>query len=238
MRINPFVNNLIGLRAFGQSAEMRIIRTLEELPPHRVKDKLVYVLHEIGTKESVPILREIILHEENDTYTRRTAIQALTKIAPNDAVNPLVLVLKSSTDDELRRWAANFLGRTNTEAVHGLLNALSDVPYVKDAVIRSLGKLGDKNAVPHLLAALTDHRNILRDKYGARMGVPYVTIAGSAAHALMNFSSEARAHLIQMRESNPQQLDRIYNQFPWEWIDQWRGKNYLQIVGELNNLLQ
>ena len=102
------------------------------------------------------------LHEKfpeafrNDTDLKRRLVEALGKLGDPQAVPPLIKALGDDWDD-VRRAAAEALGRIGAPAVPPLIQALGDSDRdVRAVSAEALGKLGDPRAVPALIQALGD----------------------------------------------------------------------------------
>ncbi|OQY57222.1 MAG: hypothetical protein DRR08_06615 [Candidatus Parabeggiatoa sp. nov. 2] len=98
-----------------------------------------------------PVLKVILkaLKEEN-SYTRKCAVQALGELATPEVVEPLIKALEDK-EPEIRGLAADALGK-NPATVMPLIHLLEDA-YIGVAVkaAQALGKMEDKQAVEALM---------------------------------------------------------------------------------------
>jgi HEAT repeat protein len=94
--------------------------------------------------------------EDEYLTIRAVAMRHLGKLRAREAVAPLAALLLEDPNEGVRAIAAHTLGRIRDEAAVGpLITALSDRSVnVQIQSSRSLGKLGDDRAEPHLQALL------------------------------------------------------------------------------------
>ncbi|MBC7816680.1 MAG: HEAT repeat domain-containing protein, partial [Planctomycetaceae bacterium] len=119
-----------------------------------VRDGAVTALGDLGDSQAVPTLLEALLDRESDII--RSAFTALKKVGDRRVVLPLLRLgterpqWKPLAIDTLVR-----LGSVLVEELLGILQKASDVALTLDAIV-VLGRIGDKQAVPMLIASL-DH---------------------------------------------------------------------------------
>jgi len=121
----------------------------------------IEVANQFGTS-AVPILLEIIKPDyspiipqakEARRLVRVGAIDALGFIGDKRAVNPLVSILKTKSEESIIRGSAAYaLGRIgDPEALNPLIDALSDEDFsIREWAIKALVKMKDKRAIPAL----------------------------------------------------------------------------------------
>jgi len=120
----------------------------------------------IGDTRAVKPLCAVL--QDKDTSARRTAAQSLGMIGDARAVEPLIAALKDKDSNLLwaelegkqtsvRLLAAKALSRIGTPAVEALIVALKDKDSdVRVLATKTLGEIGDAQAVQPLLSALMD----------------------------------------------------------------------------------
>lgn len=118
-----------------------------------VQDAAMRALINIGTEEvaymTIPLLRE-------NALLRNTALIIITAVGPKAV--PLLYTLLRDKDDDMRKFAIDLFGdiRENVDAER-LLPFLKDInANVRAATAKTLGKLGYKEAIPHLIESLKD----------------------------------------------------------------------------------
>ncbi len=95
--------------------------------------------------------------DSGDLALRIDALHRL-RAHQDEQIAPRLISLLRDENAEIRRLAAEVLGRNNGSGViQALIDALFDsIPPVREAVADALGQLGDRAAVPALLEALYD----------------------------------------------------------------------------------
>jgi HEAT repeat protein len=94
----------------------------------------------------------VALLTDKDYGLRMNAVYALCELGDNRAIQPLTQILKQDENVEVRRYAARWLYMLKDEkSFQALIKALEDQDEdVRYFSIESLGKLGDRRALPYL----------------------------------------------------------------------------------------
>jgi len=160
----------------GEKAVTRFISLLSDSSPH-AREIAAWALGEIRSKEAVPYLLKLVgdakarakalrFSRDPDWTVRYAAIAALGKIGTEEALRHLLelLALKFSPfwnccDDELEAlaWA---LGESRAkEAIPDLLELAQKHRHVSVRLraVEALGRIGDSQVIPHLVALFMDH---------------------------------------------------------------------------------
>jgi len=122
---------------------------------------VINALDELGDKEAVEPLLQILVDDKEFPGPRMAAARALGKFGDARAVEPLLRILKDERENkEVRRDAASALGTfRDKRAVEPLINILrnkrEDV-WLRVAAASSLGNIGDPKAIEPLQDALKD----------------------------------------------------------------------------------
>ncbi|HUT52892.1 MAG TPA: HEAT repeat domain-containing protein [bacterium] len=132
--------------------------------------KAAYLLGELRDRRSVEAVRKLLDHK--DDKVRREAIRALVRIRGMEASRALAAALSNEGNPEVRIIIVSALGESRDLAgAPALMNLLSSVPPREDtmalltAVIESLGRIGSKEALPHLIKVLNKWPLFNRGKY-------------------------------------------------------------------------
>jgi len=151
----------------GGHARQPVEAHLVESEPTRLR-KALYILGELRHKESVDKIRPFIEHD--DPRVKREAVRALTRIKTIEASRALTMALWKVPDNETRVMIVQSLGEgKNLAAVPALLKLLKKTPLRQDtaalleAVIDALGRIGSKEALPHLIKQLNRFTLFKRD---------------------------------------------------------------------------
>jgi HEAT repeat protein len=96
------------------------------------------------------------------------AVRALAKVKPREAVESLIVVLKTAKNNGVRADAAEALGEIgDPKAFDALTEAVGDkTSLARAAAAKALGKLGDPGAIPSLLGLL-DNEGFDSRRYAA-----------------------------------------------------------------------
>lgn len=125
-----------------------------------VRNNAIYYLGENKERRAVHTLIKF-LNNDQPKQTRLRAIEALGKIGDSNSVEPLVTLL-TEKDKEIRIAAIESLGKIkDPKAIPSLLNVLQEED-IQLYVIRVLGNIGDKSAVPALTLLLDDKNEHVR----------------------------------------------------------------------------
>jgi len=122
-----------------------------------------------GDRRAVEALMRIVEQRRDDWELQASAIRLLGEIANPIATELLIRVVTDhffTNECPALKWngivaLGNF--KNDSRVVEALLYRLNeDTLYLREAVIQSLGKLGDREALPYLIAALNDRRFAVR----------------------------------------------------------------------------
>lgn len=128
------------------------------------------ILAVIGDKSVEPLISALEKSDDKHYFVDKYAAEALGKIGDERAVESLINVLKSPSNDSVKRKAAEALGKIgNKKAVEPLISALHE-GWVKDgghdSVVGALVKIG-KSAVEPLIISLGNEKRRVADlSYG------------------------------------------------------------------------
>jgi HEAT repeat protein len=132
--------------------------------------RAAYLLGELRDRRSVEAVRKLLDHQ--DEKVRREAIRALVRIRGMEASRALAMALANEGNPEVRIMIVSALGESRDLAgAPALMNLLSSLPPRDDnlallsAVIESLGRIGSKEALPHLIKVLNKWSLLNRDRY-------------------------------------------------------------------------
>ncbi len=159
---SELVSRRLALLELGQSCDDRV---LEELIAHATDDSSIIregaltALGDFGDPQAVPVVLNSLLDKDDDVI--RAALTTIRKIGDHRVVRPLLRF-----GIECPRWKAaanDALVKLGSRAVQELLVVLqkSDPGLTLDAIV-ILGRIGDKQAVPSLIACLDHVSNLLR----------------------------------------------------------------------------
>jgi len=130
----------------NKSAVAPLIKRLETADSG-LKREIILALKMIGNKQAVPVLKEILLNDEN-TYVRSDAAKALGSIDNTDSVYTLMKVMKEDKAWLVKGSCAEALGKKGdnraTKALKELLNtdAGEDSSWARDRAAWALSKTG------------------------------------------------------------------------------------------------
>ncbi len=137
-----------------------------------LQDKNIWVrraaaeaLGEIGDPQAMPALIQTLQDEVKDVR------RAVGKIGDPQAVPDLIQYFEDQGKKDVRRAAAEALGKIGAPAVPALIQALQDEDEdVRRAAAWALGQIGDRQAVPALIQALQDENEDVRRAAALSLG--------------------------------------------------------------------
>lgn len=152
-----------------------VIKIFQESNNNMVRARALEIMGEIGGKEALNILIDVVINEE-DEYLKSAAAKAIAWSDETSLINLLekiegvkikgskkvltdhLLKMLRSEDSSLRMNACIALGRIGDKrGVNALIKTLNDTsPKVRSAAATALGMIGDNNAVEPLLDLLRD----------------------------------------------------------------------------------
>lgn len=153
------------VEALGTISDYRIVRPLLETlesPDPSVCIAVLDVLKDLGSRETLePVLARL---NHQSPHVRVAAIEALRQIGATEAVEPIQALLARDPSWDVRRAAAEALGRFEApEALDALAGALEDSdPDVRECAASALGNLRDRQAIFPLVRALKDRHSGVR----------------------------------------------------------------------------
>ena len=131
----------------NKSAVGPLIKRLETADPD-LKREIIMALKMIGNKQAVPVLKEILLKEDESSYVKFDAARALGSIDNSDSVYTLIRAMKSDGSWLVKGACAEALGKRGdnraTKALKELLNtdAGENASWVRDRAALALSKIG------------------------------------------------------------------------------------------------
>ena len=131
----------------NKSAVGPLIKRLETADPD-LKREIIMALKMIGNKQAVPVLKEILLKEDESSYVKFDAARALGSIDNSDSVYTLIRAMKSDGSWLVKGACAGALGERGdnraTKALKELLNtdAGENASWVRDRAALALSKIG------------------------------------------------------------------------------------------------
>jgi len=163
-------------QALGKIADPQAIPGLLQALSDKDSQVQVLAAHALGKiahPQAVPALVKAL----SDRYSgvRETAAQALGEIGDAQAVPALVRALDDN-NSYVRKFAAQALVKIGKPAIPALLQALDDGNWrdrnwcVRETAAQALGEIGDAQAVPALLQALSDKRTYVRGAAAQALG--------------------------------------------------------------------
>ena len=154
LQSSDWIVRMHSAKALGRISDARAVPPLMPLLQDKVKAVRVEVADALASiaGEAIPSLLEALKHPE--WLVRLHAVEALGKIKPPDAVEPLLSLLFNDRDGAVREDAVRSLGEIgDPRAVESLLTAMADV-RVRVPAVEALGKIGDRRAVPALIGVV------------------------------------------------------------------------------------
>ena len=141
-------------KGLGRIKDARAIEPLIPLLQDKVKavrQEVTIALAEIGDS-ALPSLVEALKHPE--WLVRLHAVEALAKSGSPDAVEPLLWVLFNDQDQAVREDVVRALGQLRDGRAMEFLVTVMNEPGLRPLAVDSLGMVGDRRAVPVLIAVL------------------------------------------------------------------------------------
>ena len=131
----------------NKSAVGPLIKRLETADSD-LKREIIMALKMIGNKQAVPVLKEILLKEDESSYVKFDAARALGSIGNTDSVYTLIRVMKNDESWLVKGACAEALGkRGDNRAARSLKNLLDNdagenASWVRDRAALALSKIG------------------------------------------------------------------------------------------------
>ncbi|MEW6585773.1 MAG: HEAT repeat domain-containing protein [Nitrospirota bacterium] len=187
---------LVMLHGRDREAQLAAIEALSRIRSTRSEDALFGFINRKGEDWRLKIQAIRLLGEIEDPYVADRLVTIFNDPFLNDTCPALQWNTAQALGNKFNR---------GTRAVDSLIDALdSDNLLVREAVVQSLGRIGDPKAVPHLIIALDDTRFSIRfsavkalEQIGDRVAIPFLTkiaegdadpyIKQEALSALKNF---------------------------------------------------
>ncbi|GLI37778.1 HEAT repeat domain-containing protein [Geobacter hydrogenophilus] len=156
--VRPLKNLASGLMAVGDEAVEPVLELLAD-GSDPVVQAAAEILGEIGTGGCLAELRQCLGHR--DEGVRREVLRSLVRIGGPEAEEAIIACLDSSRDPALRHLAVVSLGVLRSgRAVEPLLavvarrDLFASIFSLKKVALAALGRIGDRRAVPALVALL------------------------------------------------------------------------------------
>ncbi len=153
---------------FGESAIEPLIEIMTTVWSWVDQQDAIRCLGKIGSKKAVEPLVNFIEDKKKEKYARHEAIRALGLINDETTVDLLISIMNDDEEDDYYTrsaaiWALGEIGIP--KPVSGLIKLTkNENKYIKRNVLRTLGKIGDKRAVPYLIDALEDFEDKRDDR--------------------------------------------------------------------------
>lgn len=144
-------------KALGRIKDARAIEPLIPLLQDKVKavrEEVAIALAAIG-EPALPSLLDALKHPE--WLVRLHAVEALGKSRSADAVEPLLWALFNDHDQAVREDIVRALGDLADGRAMEFLVTVMKEPGLRPLAVEALGKIGDRSAVPVLIAVLEDN---------------------------------------------------------------------------------
>lgn len=188
---------LLGLVCeFGPGARGIIEAQLGKPEPVRLR-KALYLLGDLGMRESVESIKPFIVHR--DSKVKREAIRSLSRIKAIESSRALTTALQRVSDPDTRSMIVLSLGESrDPAAVPALVKLLKKQPLREDTValleatVDALGRIGSKEALPHVIGVL-NQRSLFNRELCMRLRVKAAQALGrlggeSAIQALARYT--------------------------------------------------
>jgi HEAT repeat protein len=152
-------SQLAALQSLAHSGSLVVPILLHELSvrsSYRDKVAIITALEKIGDSQSVEMLLELLTHPS--TVIRMSVAKALGNFPEAKVCSALIERLNQETG-VVQSWIIVSLGKLHDQhAVEPLLNLLTQTSSAstKQDIIRALGELGDKRAIPQVRAFTND----------------------------------------------------------------------------------
>ncbi len=165
--VNPnWIVRMSAAKGLARIKDPRSIDTLILLLQDKVpavRDEAGRAIQAIGEASVPPLLQGL---QDQDWRIRLRAIEALSLLKPEIAVEPLMRLVKIDPDTAVRQDAVKVLGEIgHAQAIPLLLDALT-TPSLQLRAIEALGQLRAADAVPHLTTLI---RSLKTKTYEDRM---------------------------------------------------------------------
>ena len=131
----------------NRSAVEPLIKRLETADPD-LKREIIMALKMIGSKQAVPVLKELLLKEDESSYVRFDAARALGSIDNTDSVYALIRAMKNNESWLVKGACAEALGKRGdnraAKALKEILNtdAGENASWARDKAALALSKIG------------------------------------------------------------------------------------------------
>ena len=165
--LNPnWIVRMSAAKGLARIKDLRSIDTLILLLQDKVqavRDEAGLAIQAIGAASVPPLLRGL---QDSNWRVRLRAVEALTLLKPQIAVEPLMHLVKTDSDSAVRQDAVRALGHIgDTQAIPLLLDSLNK-PSLKLEAIEALGHMRAAEALPQLIALV---QSLPADAYEDRM---------------------------------------------------------------------
>jgi hypothetical protein len=213
----------LSFEKYGEMAVVSLINLLQdEAVSLVIKRYVAWALWRIPDNRAVePLLALLNIHDE----LTQSAIQTLGRIGDYRATEPLRAFLLNNSNEDLRATAASALGEIRDDyAIDALITALKtdNSAKVRRLAAFALKYYRGEKVIDALIAALGDEATI---------------IPIWARYALDEQGEQARPHLKKVFDENPDLIHRIFNTWPWEWVEPCRQGQNRELQVEFENFL-
>ncbi len=160
---------IVLLLFYGKSSAWDVDTLITEIGKAETPDLASLISALPGRGELVSALVHIVEDRRDDWKLQIKAIRLLGEIGDPGSADLLIKVTNDvffSNNCPALKWNAivalgNF--RHDSRVVDGLIHKMSEeTPYLVEAAVESLGRIGDPRALPYLISALDDRRFAVR----------------------------------------------------------------------------
>lgn len=153
---------LLKLNHPDEQIKIRVIMALGEITDDRIIEPLMqhldnqtlrpYIARALGNYGRDDVIEKLVfLLQDTNPNVRFGAVISLGAIRAMNTIDALI-ALVSDPDESVRINAISVLGRMgHPKAINSLIGALQD-PIAKALAVEALGNIGDKSALPHIIA--------------------------------------------------------------------------------------
>ena len=157
---DPMLDRIVALGQAAEAPLLAIKRREVALPTPAKADEAmmlaIKLLNEIGSKVPMEEYIEAIIRTPNGDWAESMA-EALCAMGP-EVVEPVLARMQDATDPQAREWLLSVLAEypDNPRIFQHLLGAYLEAEGDRAVLAAYLGKYGNADAIPHLLAALQE----------------------------------------------------------------------------------
>jgi len=189
-------------REIGAENALPLIQIAIEDSDSRVRQCAIRVIGELRIEQAIPLLKKIMLQEEETEVREIAVICALGRLSSEEAILELLRAMQV-TDGNISTMASHFLEEemTHDVVIPILFKALNNIDlFICRSAAKLLGKLGNEKAIPALL-----------EVYELALDLDLAVEAGWSASEIKRRLSKAQDNLTQP-QAEPHKAE----------VDMWR----------------